>query len=74
MIPIPGRPLRVRGVIVATGLAATCALPAVAAGTVAPHVSQQAVRSWQVLAPGWSKSDKEAGRVDDVYVDPFRQF
>jgi hypothetical protein len=56
----------VRGVIVAAGLAATCALPAVAAGTVAPHVSQQAVRSWQVLAPGWSKSDKEAGRVDDV--------
>ena len=30
------------------------------------HVAQQAVRSWQVPAPDWSPSNKEAGRVDDL--------
>jgi hypothetical protein len=40
----------------------TAALPASAART--PAVKP--VRAWQVLAPGWTQSNKELGRVDDI--------
>jgi hypothetical protein len=40
----------------------TAAQPASAART--PAVKP--VRAWQVLAPGWTKSNKELGRVDDI--------
>ncbi len=34
--------------------------------TLAPRVSASPVRSWQVPAAGWTKANKELGRVDDV--------
>jgi beta-propeller uncharacterized protein DUF5122 len=40
------------------------AVPATAAS--GPHVAQSAVRGWQVPAPDWTPSNKEAGRVDDL--------
>jgi hypothetical protein len=40
------------------------AVPATASS--GAHVTQRAVRSWQVPAPDWTPGNKEAGRVDDL--------
>ncbi len=46
---------------------ALSALPAAAhASASLPNVSPAPLRSAQVLAPGWTKANKELGRVDDV--------
>ena len=52
------------GVVAAFALIAAYAAPAPASS--GPHVAQSAVRSWQVPAPDWTPSNKEAGRVDDL--------
>jgi hypothetical protein len=36
------------------------------ASAIVPRVASAPVLSWQVLAPGWSPANKEAGRVDDL--------
>lgn len=53
----------VSGVIALIALAVLTAPDRAAAGA---HVAPRAVRSWQVPAPDWSPSNKEAGRVDDL--------
>jgi hypothetical protein len=45
-----------------------------ASASVGAHVAQQAVRSWQVPAPDWTPSNKEAGRVDDLLRSGRRLF
>jgi hypothetical protein len=61
---------RSSGRLLAVAAAAITALAiATTAGAtpVAPHVSAAAVqRGWQFPVPGWTKADKEAGRVDDI--------
>ena len=49
----------------ATAVFTAYAVPA-APASVGSHVAQRAVRSWQVPAPDWTPSNKEAGRVDDL--------
>jgi hypothetical protein len=53
------------GAAVAAAALAAYTAPA-APASVGPHVAQQAVRGWQVPAPDWTPSNKEAGRVDDL--------
>jgi trimeric autotransporter adhesin len=58
------------GLLLAVAAAATTAL-AVAktagATSVVPHVSAAALQQgWQFPVPGWTKTNKEAGRVDDI--------
>jgi trimeric autotransporter adhesin len=38
----------------------------IAPASLGAHVAQHAVRGWQVPAPDWTPSNKEAGRVDDL--------
>ena len=55
---------------VAVAAAATTALAVAStagATPTVPHVSAAAVQQgWQFPVPGWSRTDKEAGRVDDI--------
>jgi hypothetical protein len=41
-------------------------LPAAQPASAARTPALKPVRSWQVLAPGWTRSNKELGRVDDI--------
>lgn len=60
----------VAGLVLAVAAAVTTALAvATTAGatSVVPHVSAAAVQQgWQFPVPGWTKTNKEAGRVDDI--------
>jgi hypothetical protein len=61
---------RALGSVLAVAAAATTALAvATTAGatSVVPHVSAAAIQQgWQFPVPGWTKTNKEAGRVDDI--------
>ncbi len=61
---------RATGRLLAAAAAATTALAiATTAGATSavPHVSAAAVQQgWQFPVPGWTKANKEAGRVDDI--------
>ena len=61
---------RAVGCVLAIAAAATTSLAvASTAGATAavPHVAAASVQQgWQFPAPGWTRSDKEAGRVDDI--------
>src|SRR5690349_16713755 len=52
-------------IVLAAALASVGLAPAARASGV-PNVSSSPLRTWQVLAPGWTHANKEAGRVDDV--------
>src|SRR5690242_19421500 len=60
----------VAGLVSTVAAAVTMALAvATTAGatSVVPHVSAAAVQQgWQFPVPGWTKTNKEAGRVDDI--------
>jgi hypothetical protein len=49
-----------------TALVLVAAYAAPAPASSGAHVAQRAIRSWQVPAPDWSPSNKDAGRVDDL--------
>jgi trimeric autotransporter adhesin len=61
---------RVTGRLLALAAAAFFVLAAVASAGAAPavpHVASAAVeQGWQFPVPGWTKANKEAGRVDDI--------
>jgi trimeric autotransporter adhesin len=61
---------RAAGRLVAFAAAATTALAVAStagATSAVPHVSAAAVQqSWQFPVPGWTRTNKEAGRVDDI--------
>jgi hypothetical protein len=61
---------RALGCFLAVAAAATTALAVTTtagATSVVPHVSAAAVQQgWQFPVPGWTKTNKEAGRVDDI--------
>lgn len=52
--------------LVSVAVAATIFASTAEARTIRPDVSPAPRLSWQVVAPNWSKSDKELGRVDDI--------
>jgi hypothetical protein len=60
----------VAGLVLAVAAAVTTALAVATnagATSVIPHVSAAAVQQgWQFPVPGWTKTNKEAGRVDDI--------
>jgi hypothetical protein len=58
--------LRTHIAIVLHAALASAALPPAAGASAVPHVASSPARTWQVLAPGWTHANKEAGRVDDV--------
>jgi hypothetical protein len=45
---------------------ASAVLPPAASASAVPNLSSSLARTWQVVAPGWTHANKEAGRVDDV--------
>ena len=61
---------RAVGTVLAVAAAVTTALAVTTtagATSVVPHVSTAAVQQgWQFPVPGWTKTNKEAGRVDDI--------
>jgi trimeric autotransporter adhesin len=61
---------RIAGRVLVSAAAATTALAVAStagATPTVPHVSAAAVQQgWQFPVPGWSRTDKEAGRVDDI--------
>src|SRR6478609_2497807 len=60
---------RVAGRLLISAAAATTALVVAStagATPTVPHVSAAVQQGWQFPVPGWSSSDKEAGRVDDI--------
>ena len=56
-----------RSILVASlAIAAVLCASTAEAGGVRPNVSPAPLLSWQVVAPNWTKADKELGRVDDI--------
>ncbi len=65
-MPLPSRTRVVRRAALTAALVATLGAAAQPALAAAPGPVQRPLRSWQVLAPGWTPSNKELGRVDDI--------
>jgi len=55
-----------RSVLVASAIAAAAFAGTAQARNIRPDVSPSPRLSWQVVAPNWTKADKELGRVDDI--------
>ncbi len=64
-VPSPLRTAMIRGALATAVLIATLA-GAASASAAARSPMQRPLRSTQVLAPGWTKSNKELGRVDAI--------
>jgi hypothetical protein len=62
----PPRTAIVRAAALTASVAATLAASAQPAAAATPNPAQRPLRSTQVLAPGWTGSNKELGRVDAI--------
>jgi hypothetical protein len=64
VLPSPSRTPLLRCAALTAAVAASLAAAQPASAARPPAVTP--TRSWQVLAPGWTQSNKELGRVDDI--------
>ena len=66
VLPSPSRTPLIRCAALTAAVAASLLTAAQPASAAQKNPAQRPMRSWQVLAPGWTNANKELGRVDDI--------